>query len=161
MRMLRISFLGGAVAFIVLAAFVGVLCSSPAAAADGAAKSSAVPPGARSRDAAVSFEQGVLASTYGNHRGAIRHFDRVLALDPGHAAAWFARGVAWAELRELGRALADMDRAIALEPQNAHYYYGRGRTHLLAGDLERASKDFRRAAELGDEDARSFLQASR
>ncbi len=159
--MLRFSFLGRAAAFILLAAFAGVLCFSTAAAADGAVKSSAVPSGARGRDAAASFEQGVLASTYGNHRGAIRHFDRVLALDPGHAAAWFARGVAWAELRELERALADMDRAIAFDPQNAHYHYGRGRTHLLAGDLERAKEDFRRAAELGDEDARRFLQASR
>lgn len=159
--MLRESIFARAAASILLALFAVFLFSAPAAAANSAGKPSARPPGAPSRDAAFWFERGVLASTYGNYRGAIRHFDRALALNTANAAAWFARGVAWAELRELDRALADMDRALSLDPQNAHYHYGRGRTRLLAGDLERAREDLRRAAELGDEDARRFLQASR
>ena len=103
------------------------------------------------------FEKGAICAAYGNHKGALRYFNKALALSPKSSAVHFERGICYGELGDFDRAVAAIDRAIALRPDRALYYYGRGRVYLLAGNRDRALEDFKRAASGGNPDARAYL----
>lgn len=107
------------------------------------------------------FEKGAVCAAYGNNEGALRYFEKGLALNPKSSALHFEKGVCYGELGDYDRAIAAINRAIALRPDRAVYYYGRGRVYLLAGNRKKAIADFKRAAGGGNADARDYLaQAS-
>lgn len=102
-------------------------------------------------------EKGAICAAYGNHRGAVRYFNRAISLDPSVSVYFFGRGISLGEMERYADALGDIDHAIELNPDRPAYFYGRGWVHLLAGDQEKAVADFKQAAEGGNQDALKYL----
>ncbi len=137
---------------------------APSATADATAETVAVPeettaPAPDVRDTpAYWMDRGGLLSAYGNYKGAVRCYQKALALAPGLSEAHFQKGVAYGELGRFDAAIDAISRAIERMPTNGAYFYGRARVYLLAGDEELAMKDFMEAGFLGNEDARAYLK---
>ena len=113
-------------------------------------------PGAET--AAYWLDQGGMLCTYGNFKGAVRAYEKALALAPGESEIFFSLGVAYTHLGDYSKALESIDKAVALVPDNDRYRYGRAWSLLLAGRTEEAGTDFQRAAQLGNLDAQRYLQ---
>jgi Tfp pilus assembly protein PilF len=47
---------------------------------------------------------------------AIRHFEKTVAVEPGHAAAWLQRAHAWKQLGPSKKAVAAYERAASFSP---------------------------------------------
>ena len=109
-------------------------------------------------DAAYWYDMGILCSVYGNDKSAIRHFDKVIKLEPEKSKAYFHRGVSYGEIGQYENSLSSINKAIELDPENGLFYYGRGRVYLLSGDKEKAIEDFKRAATMGNHDAQNYLK---
>ena len=83
-------------------------------------------------DAELSLTAAVALLQGGAFGGAVERLDRVLAVDPSDAQAFYLRGIARGALGAPADARADLDRAVALEPR---YAAVRGIARVLAGDL--------------------------
>jgi thioredoxin-like negative regulator of GroEL len=79
---------------------------------------------------------------------AERCFQRLVAVEPGHADAWCMLGVATKEQRRFGEALAHLDRALALNPSFSEAHFNRGLALFELGRLDDASRSFMRCAQL-------------
>ena len=71
---------------------------------------------------------------------AARILTGVIARDPGFAAAWAYRGLAYSELGKREEAFDDLTKAIRLDPR-AEYYADRGLASLRAGVFSGARRD--------------------
>ena len=109
-------------------------------------------------DAAYWYDMGILCSVYGNDKNAIRHFNKVIKLEPEKSKAYFHRGVSYGEIGQYEKSLSSINRAIELDPDKGLFYYGRGRVYLLSGDKEKAIEDFKQAATMGNYDAQNYLK---
>ncbi len=109
-------------------------------------------------DAGYWYDMGILCSVYGNDKNAIRHFNRVIKLEPEKSKAYFHRGVSYGEMGQFENSLSSINKAIELDPDKGLFYYGRGRVYLLSGDKEKAIEDFKQAATLGNLDAQNYLK---
>lgn len=113
---------------------------------------------ALSEAAITSYDQGAILYTYGNPKGAIQSFNKVLKDDPQNASALFSLGISYEAMGQYDDAISSINKAIEMNPEKGSYYYGRGHAHLLAGERESAVADFKQAASLGDEDAADYLE---
>lgn len=118
---------------------------------------STTPIAALSEAALTLYDQGAILYTYGNSKGAIQSFKKVLKDDPQNASALYSLGISYEALGQYDDALSSINKAIEMNPEKGSYYYGRGHTHLLAGERDSAMADFEKAAALGDEDAEDYL----
>lgn len=109
-------------------------------------------------DAAYWYDMGILCSVYGNDKNAIRHFNKVIKLEPEKSKAYFHRGVSYGEIGQYEKSLSSINSAIELDPDKGLFYYGRGRVYLLSGDKEKAIEDFKQAATMGNHDAQNYLK---
>lgn len=75
--------------------------------------------------------------------------DRVIALTPRNAFAWFNRGNAMLEIGDLNAAMQAYNQAIDLKPDFGEAYYNRGYTRLKSGQRAQGIADMGRAGELG------------
>ena len=78
--------------------------------------------------------------------------EAALALEPGLAAAYVARGLVLVAQRRFGEAERVFERATALEPDNGDAHYAHARACFQQGRMEDAARLFRRAAELSPDD---------
>ena len=62
-------------------------------------------------DAKTLRERGIYAYRVGDLSGALAHFNRAIAQDPGFAAAYIDRGIVFYRMRNYDRAFADMAQA--------------------------------------------------
>jgi tetratricopeptide (TPR) repeat protein len=62
-------------------------------------------------DARTLRERGIYAYRVGDLSGALAHFNRAIAQDPGFAAAYIDRGIVFYRMRNFDRAFADMAQA--------------------------------------------------
>jgi tetratricopeptide (TPR) repeat protein len=88
----------------------------------------------------------------GRSEDALADYDQALALEPGHAAAHFGRGVTLADLGRSEDALAALDQAITLDPGNAAAHVNRGIALAALGNLDQALADFDTADDLAPDD---------
>jgi tetratricopeptide (TPR) repeat protein len=104
------------------------------------------------------YDMGILCSVYGNDKNAIRHFNKVIKLEPENSKAYFHRGVSYGEMGQYENSLSSINKAIEIDPDSGLFYYGRGRVYLLSGDTEKAIEDFKLAATMGNLDAQNYLK---
>src|ERR1700687_5037259 len=99
---------------------------------------------------------GVICAQRGDHREALDHFDKGLAINSGVAATHNNRGNALRELSLLDQALASYERAIALQPKFADAFYNRGNVLRQLKRLDEALASYERAIALKPRFADAF-----
>ncbi|MEO1235677.1 MAG: tetratricopeptide repeat protein [Planctomycetota bacterium] len=96
-------------------------------------------------DAAARFRAGVLAMTDDNFRGAVKHFDAALALDPEFAEAFNQLAIAHYLQGEWEASLIACRQALALMPTHFGAMAGLGHCYAHLGRLRAAIDCYRRA----------------
>ena len=76
------------------------------------------------------------------YQNAIRHYTKVIELNPGNVEAYYNRGKAHLKISKIPQAIQDFSEIIILDPGNAEAYYSRGRTYLNIKEPAEAIQDF-------------------
>jgi Tfp pilus assembly protein PilF len=111
------------------------------------------------KDAKDYVERGLHYAKLGDHRQAIRDYNKAIELDPYYTTAYAGRGVAYFWLTDYRQAIRDFDRAIQLKPNFAMVYMARATAYLAMGDSSQVIDNYRIAAKLGDKKAQDFLRS--
>ncbi len=89
-----------------------------------------------------TYRRGLELLDQGQAAAAVEAFARVVELDPGHANAWFQKGLAHDALESLESALADYERALQIDPRCVDAIVNRGFIHDRRGRPEAAIHDY-------------------
>jgi tetratricopeptide (TPR) repeat protein len=110
------------------------------------------------RQAAVRFQQGLVALQEQDESGAIAAFTKAIQINPRDALAYVNRGLAYSRTGDFRQARSDFNRALAVDARQGVAYYARGLVALLLGLQAEAKRDLQQAANLGDERAHVVLE---
>ena len=88
---------------------------------------------------------GIDAMRRGDHRAALKAFDRVVAIAPDFAEAWNKRATVHYLVGNLDQSLDDIATTLNLEPRHFGALSGRGLVYVKLNDLERALVSFEAA----------------
>ena len=84
---------------------------------------------------------------------AFADFNKAIALDPSHAAAYVGRGRSYLFMGDHDHAIADLTQAIELKPDDFSVhsaYQWRTWVYFFKSDMKRAEADRAKARELGN-----------
>lgn len=96
-----------------------------------------------------SFIKGLMyLSQYGQYNESLQYFDQAIARDQNFTEAWFAKGVAFHNLKSYDEAIKCYDRALALNPSDAGVWHMKGITYEDWGWSVDAAECNRKAAAL-------------
>jgi tetratricopeptide (TPR) repeat protein len=110
------------------------------------------------RQAAVRFQQGLVALQEQDESVAIAAFTKAIQINPRDALAYVNRGLAYSRTGDFRQARSDFNRALAVDARQGVAYYARGLVALLLGLQAEAKRDLQQAANLGDERAHVVLE---
>jgi tetratricopeptide (TPR) repeat protein len=79
---------------------------------------------------------------------AVELLDRVLALQPGWAEAWYRRATIFYQLDDPIGAMADLHKALKIEPRHFGAWAGLGHILMASEDKMRALEAYRRALKI-------------
>jgi Tfp pilus assembly protein PilF len=111
------------------------------------------------RQAAVRFQQGLVALQEHDGDVAIAAFTKAIQFNPRDALAYVNRGLAYSRAGDFRQARSDFSRALEVDARQGVAYYARGLAALLLGLQAEAKRDLQQAANLGDERAHVLLEA--
>ena len=97
----------------------------------------------------------------GDLSGALKEYERGLALAPDHLNLLNSLGVCQGRLGLAREALATFQKIVGLDPENMMAHYNLGYTHLLAGRLTEAEAALARAAELAPDNYETLFHLGR
>jgi tetratricopeptide (TPR) repeat protein len=118
------------------------------AAMDPAERASAVPLGCELAQAHSNRATLLNLNRAGKPDEVIKDFTEAMRLDPGHADAYYGRGMAYLERGLLDLAIDDLGEAIRLAPDSSQAYSCRARARLAAGQYNEAVRDAQSAIQL-------------
>ncbi|MEL6287168.1 MAG: tetratricopeptide repeat protein [Pseudomonadota bacterium] len=101
--------------------------------------------------------EGAAAGERGDLVGAMRHFDRAIALSPDYYQAYSNRALAHVRGGNLRAARADFDRALNISPRYLAALTGRGKLNLHEGRLAAADADFTQAIRANKRDGLAWF----
>ena len=110
---------------------------------------------------AYHLSQGQDRSSRSLYKGAIGQFNESLRWDKENSSAFFQRGYAYYQLRNLPQSLSDFTQAINLDPTSSLAFsslFYRGNIRMSLGDSQGAVRDYNNAIEVDSTDARAFVQ---
>ena len=100
---------------------------------------------------------GLALFAEGKIKEAIEHYNKVIYLNPGHAAEFYTnRGIAYANLGQHQRSIEDYNEAIRLKPDLVAAYNNRGFAYSMFGQYQRAIKDLNKAILLQPDNALAY-----
>jgi tetratricopeptide (TPR) repeat protein len=79
---------------------------------------------------------------------SIELLDRVVALQPNWAEAWYKRATVFYQLDDPVAAMADLHRVLKLEPRHFNAWTGLGHIFMASDDKARALEAYRRALKI-------------
>ncbi len=88
----------------------------------------------------------------------MRDYDRVIALLPDFAYAWYNRANMLCVQKDYQSAIGNYSRAIELNPELGEAYFNRGLTYIYLGNEEHGVADLSKAGELGIYQAYSIMK---
>lgn len=99
------------------------------------------------------YEYGLYLELVGKSQQALSVMEKVLVLQPEHAAALNYIGYTWADSRKhLDKALEYIKRAVELEPENGYIRDSLGWVHYRLGHLDQAQQELEKANTLSPDD---------
>jgi len=102
-------------------------------------------------DPGVHFGLGIAYFGQGNETGALKEYDRVIALgrNPNDllASTFTARGTVYLALGQVQRGLQDFDEALRRQPKDTDAHGGRGQAYFDLGQFDKAEADLSTAAD--------------
>jgi len=104
----------------------------------------------------VYYNMGHVHEENGEHRKAIRCYNKAIERNPGDADMYNGRGFAYTKLEEYDKALEDYDKAIGISPNNALAHYYRGCVHWELGKYKQAADEFSEAIRIDPKDADQY-----
>lgn len=104
----------------------------------------------------VQAQLGVLLEKRAEHREAIAHLRRAIALMPGYGEAHYNLGITLAGQGQLEEAIEHLRIADRLIPDDPATIYNLGQALGLAGRLDEAAEQFGRAVRLNPHDVRAL-----
>lgn len=110
---------------------------------------------------AYHLNQGRERSNQSLYKGAITQFNASLRWDKENSSAFFQRGYAYYQLRNLSQSLSDFTQVINLDPTSSLAFsslFYRGNIRMSLGDSQGAVRDYNHAIEVDSTDARAFVQ---
>lgn len=87
------------------------------------------------------YDLGLEKAVAGDYGGAIEEFNRVLAINPNFADAYYRRGLAKFDLGNREDAIADYTQALSINPQKTEAYLGRSIAYFAQGKIEETIED--------------------
>ena len=104
-------------------------------------------------DENLLYEYGLLLENSGDHAGALQAMQKIIELQPDHAAALNFVGYSWAEDKvHLDKALGYIRRAIELKPDNGYIRDSLGWVYFRLGRIGEAIKELEAAVRLSPDD---------
>ena len=100
--------------------------------------------------------QGNLYLAKGDHKGAIRNYNKAIALDPKNAKAYNNRALAYSGMGENERAMRDFDQALELGSGYSAAYRNRGLLHVTMGNYGQGLRDLDQAIALKPKNAQFY-----
>ncbi|ACV68445.1 tetratricopeptide repeat protein [Desulfohalobium retbaense] len=101
-----------------------------------------------SRGPGFHFDQGVAFQGQGEHRLAIREFNKVLNQEPEHIKALNAKGVCLDRLGRFEQSIASYQAALELNPKLAYIHNNLGFSYYLQGKYRKAVEAYKKAISL-------------
>ncbi len=99
------------------------------------------------------YEYGLFLDQAGEQQKAMSTMQKVIKLQPRHAAALNYVGYTWADRQEhLDKALEYIRRAVELKPKNGYIRDSLGWVYYRLGRLEQAQKELEKASRLSSDD---------
>lgn len=98
----------------------------------------------------------IAAARAGRLQEALRLLDRVVAMNPGYASAYFNRAEVRFELQQYEQSAADYSHVLRLDPRDADSLNGRAHAQFQTGEENAALRDF--AAAVAADPARTELR---
>lgn len=107
----------------------------------------------------IEYALGEIAMEQAQYHKALQYFQRVAALDPTNAEAWYNIAEAFNLLEELDEAEINYARAISLEPQTVDYFTAFGRMYMEHAQTSKACLLLEEGVRLNPDSAqlRAFL----
>lgn len=102
------------------------------------------------------FHLGIGLASSGNHKGAIRAFDRVSKLNPGHKGALHRKSGIYLKLKDYQGATDVLKQLIELAPDNPKAYYLLGIALDRMDEIDPAIEAMKKATALGPEEIKYF-----
>ncbi|MXQ12773.1 tetratricopeptide repeat protein [Microvirga makkahensis] len=84
---------------------------------------------------------------------AIELLDRVLALQPNWAEAWYRRATVFYQIDDPVAAMADLSRALKIEPRHFNAWTGLGHILMASEDKARALEAYRRVLKINPQES--------
>ncbi|MEL6930662.1 MAG: tetratricopeptide repeat protein [Cyanobacteria bacterium J06600_6] len=87
------------------------------------------------------LQQGITQAKQGDYAKAIAIFNRVIAANLENPAAYYQRGLAYYELKEVERAIADYNQSLNLDAQQINVYLSRAKAFIEQDQIQQAIID--------------------
>jgi len=93
----------------------------------------------------------------GLYSDALEYFDKVIAINPNNAVAWYNKGVALDELKRYDEAIIAYDKAIAINPNDAKAWFNKGVTLVKLSRYDVAIIAYDKAIAINPNDAKAWI----
>ena len=108
-------------------------------------------------DAKGYFDRAVKRNENKDYDGALKDYDKALALRSDFAEAYFKRSIIKSIHEDYAGAVADLDKYVSLRPGDAQGYRMRGFIKTVRGDVEGAAADYTRLIEVNPRDVNAYI----
>ncbi len=107
------------------------------------------------------YNHALVLAENGQHREAVKCYDRILESNTDDADTWYGKGASLTELKQYAMALSCFAAAIRLNPDDPDPYYGKALAEDKLGRKESALRDYRHYLARASKDDEEQIRAAK